>query len=157
MEKQKLLEELLKRISRLKKKYLKKANTYRRLKTASDVVIIGSSTVATTTLILSFSIVASPLLIVSLISSSVSTFGSAMHRAVMISVKAEQFKNAYLSFYDLEREIKLTITKNLNKRELDLAIADISDRIGLIVSTVPVISLTDSSKSPDSCERHLKN
>ena len=142
IKKKRLLFELHRKIKKLKTIYLKKANTYRRLNTANDVIVIGSGTIATTSLIMSFSMIGSPLLIVSLVASSVSTISSALSRATKIQLKHELFKTAYLSLADLEREIKLTITKTLTEREIDMVITDISDRIGLVIQAVPIVSIS---------------
>jgi hypothetical protein len=141
-EKKKLLEKLLKKIHIMKKHYLKKTNKYKKYVTTSDVIIVGSGTIATTSLILSFSIVASPLAIVSLVSSSVSTLGSAIQRSSKIKTKYEFCKSAYLSFADLERDLKLKLTMSLDENSLDLIISDISDRIGLIEANAPIVSVS---------------
>ena len=62
-----------------------------------------------------------------------------------VQTKYELFKNAYLGFDDLEREIKLTITKNMTEREMDIVISDLNDRIGLLIgSGVPTVSLNSN-------------
>ena len=142
IKKKRLLFELHRKIKKLKNIYLKKANTYRRLNTANDIIVIGSGTVATMSLIMSLSIVGSPLIIVSLVASGISTVSSAFSRATKIQLKHELFKTAYLSLADLQREIHLTITKTLTEREIDMVIADISDRIGLVTQAVTVVSIS---------------
>lgn len=143
-EKRRLLTDLLTKIKQLKKIYLRKANRYRQLNTISDLIVIGSSTVATTSLIMSLSVIGSPLLTVSLVASSVSTMGSALSKAARIQLKSELFKNAYLGFADLDREIKLTLTKTLTEKEIDIVITDLNDRIGLIIGTTPTVNMSQS-------------
>lgn len=147
-----LLKDLYKKVKKRRLQYLNKTNKYRRLNTCSDVVISGSGTLATTCLITSLSLVTSPLMIASVLFSSTSTLLTALKRASNIQTKYEQYKTAYLSYSDLERELKLKLSMELNDKDLDLTIADVNDRISLVEVYAPTLSKSESDVSPETGE-----
>ena len=78
-------------------------------------------------------------------------------KASNVGVKYEQLKSAYLSYSDLERELKLKLTLNLDADQLDVLIGDVNDRLSLIEVNAPTISMSssnehDSSMAPESRE-----
>ena len=145
--KRRLLFKLLSKIIKFKKIYLKKTNRYQKLNNTSEVIIIGSSTLATTTLIMSFSVVASPLLIVSATFSSIATLGNALKRATNIHGKCDRHKSTYLAYSELEREIRLKITNNgLSDEQYDSFFTDLNNRLSLIEdNAIPVESSNGST------------
>jgi hypothetical protein len=151
MEKQELLQKIYYKVKKQRQLYFKKTNQFRRLNSLSSVLIIGSGTIATTSLILSFSVIGVPLLLVSLVSSSVSTLSTALKRATRIQNKYEQFKTAYLSYSDIERELKLKLTMKLDDSEMNLIIGDINDRLSLVEINAPTVSresISDTTRKP---------
>jgi hypothetical protein len=142
VKKQKLLFKLLTKIIKLKKVYLKKTNRYQKLNNTTEVIIIGSGTLATATLIMSFSVVASPLLIVSVCCSTIATLGTALKRASNIQIKSDKHKATYLAYSELEREVRLKITNNgLSDEQYDYFFVDLHNRMSLIEdNSIPVES-----------------
>lgn len=147
--KRRLLMKLLSKIIKLKKIYLKKTNRYQKLNNTTEVIIIGSGTLATTTLIMSFSVVASPLLIVSATFSSIATLGTALKRATNIQTKYEAHKSTYLAYSELEREVRLKITDcDLSDEEYDCFFTDLNNRLNLIEdNAIPVENSSGSDNN----------
>ena len=146
--KRRLLLKLLSKIIKLKKVYLKKTNRYQKLNNTTEVIIIGSGTLATTTLIMSFTVVASPLLIVSATFSSIATLGTALKRATNIQTKYDTHKSTYLAYSELEREVRLKITNNgLTSEQYDAFFVDLNNRLNLIEdNAIPVESISGSNR-----------
>lgn len=146
--KRRLLLKLLSKIIKLKKVYLKKTNIYQKLNSTTEVIIIGSGTLATTTLIMSFTVIASPLLIVSATFSSIATLGTALKRATNIQTKYDTHKSTYLAYSDLERDVRLKITNyELSDEQYDSFFTDLNNRLSLIEDTaIPVVSISGSNR-----------
>lgn len=141
-----LLTSYLSKTTIMKKLYLSKANHYRKINNVTEMLIIGSGTLATTTLIMSFSIVASPLLITSVTFSGIATLGTALKRASNIDNKYERHKSTYLAYSELEREIKHRISQNgFTNEQYDSFITDINNRLNLIEDNAIPISVTGGS------------
>jgi len=147
--KSRLLLKILAKVIKLKKLYLKKTNLFQRLNNSTEVIIIGSGTLATTTLIMSFTVVAAPLLIVSVTFSTIATLGTALKRATNIQNKYDRHKSTYLAYSELEREVRLKVTNNgLSDEQYDTFINDINNRLGLIEdSAIPVESRNGSTEN----------
>ena len=145
--KRRLLLKILTKVIRLKKIYLKKTNKFQRLNNTTEVIIIGSGTLATTTLIMSFSVVAAPLLILSVSFSSIATLGTALKRATNIQNKYDKHKSTYLAYSELEREVRLKVTNNgITDEQYDIFFVDINNRLGLIEdNAIPVESRNGST------------
>ena len=143
--KKRLLFKQLSKISKLKKIYLKKTNYYRKCDSVTEAIIIGSGTISTTSIVLSMSLVLAPLLVVGAVTSGVATLGTALKRALSIRQKYELHKQTYLSYSELERELKLSITKTMGDQEYDMYLTDIHNRLSLIEDNAPVVSLSANS------------
>ena len=146
--KRNLLGGKLRKIRNLKKLYHQKTSYYQKLNSRTEVLIIGCGTIGTSTLILSFSAVGSPLIIVSAVFNSLSTLGTALKKASNINSKYESHKATWLSYCDLERDLRFTFTKNgMNAEQYDAYITDIDNRLDLIENNSIPVSVTRISDS----------
>jgi len=133
MNKKELLKNKLRKVKILKKAYLKKTNLYRKLNTGSEVFIIGCGTIATTTLILSFTVIGAPLVLVSVTFSSLATLSTALKKAAGITNKYEIHKQTYLSYADMQRTLDHALSnREISENTLDNIINNIDDRLDLI-------------------------
>ena len=143
------LMKMLSKSIKLKKIYLRKTNYYRKLNSVSEVIIIGSNTIATTTLIMSLSIVAvAPLLILSLSFSGMATLGTALKRASNVQTKYEKHKSTYLAYSEIERELRVKITNTgVTDEQYDIFFIDLNNRLNLIEDNAITIDSNNSSSS----------
>ncbi len=99
----------------------------------SEAVIMGSGSIAISSLVITISTINPIALIVGTVFSSISTVGSAIKRVLSIREKYESCKTTYNQYSDLLRETRTILVKNhLSSEDLTNLLNDINNRISLI-------------------------
>ena len=142
IKKELLLKRTISRLKRKRKKYLEKVILYRRLNGYIDTFVAVNTTVSTTCLILSFSFVGLPLLIVSVITSCLASVAVACKKSSKLDTKLDAHKTSYLSLTDLIRSLELDITRDNTPGELDVILEHCFDQMSLIQGTAIPLSIS---------------
>jgi len=117
-----------------KKRIYEKA--MKRLKKRDDIteaIIMGSGSIAISSLVVTISTINPIALIVGTVFSSISTVGTAIKRVFSIREKYESCKTTYNQYSDLLRETRTILVKNhLSSQDLTTLLNDINNRMSLI-------------------------
>jgi len=131
--KTKLLNSLIDEITYKKKKFEIKMNKYKKIDEISESIIMGSGSIAVSSLIVSLASINPIALIIGTVFSSISTIGGAVKRTVNFREKYETCRTSYNQYSDLLREVKTTLVKNhLDSYDKEQLIDEINIRISLI-------------------------
>jgi hypothetical protein len=140
--KKELIFDLLDEISYRKQVYYKKMAHYKRLDDVSEAIIIGSGSVAVSSLIVTVPTLNPITLILGAVCSSISTIGGATKRVLNINSKYESCKTTYTQLSDLERMTRAVLVKNhLTSNDLQNLLADLNHSLSLIEDTSLPIKL----------------
>ena len=139
-----LLKRTFEKLKIKKKRYLAKINKYRKLNNYCDSFIAFNSTVSSTCLILSFTFVGSPLLIISMVCSFVATITIALKKSQKVNEKLDRHKSTYLSLTSLVRELELELAKEYTDDRLELVLENLFDQLSLIEGNSIPLSESDS-------------
>jgi hypothetical protein len=135
-----LVYDLLNEISYRKNIYYNKMAHFKRLDDITEVIIIGSGSVAVSSLILTIPFLNPVTLIIGAVCSSISTIGGATKRVMNITSKYESCKTTYTQLSDLERSTRTVLVKNhLTSNDLQNLLADLNHSLSLIEdSSLPI-------------------
>ena len=132
-QKTKLINDLIDEITYKKQKFESKSTRYKKIDEYTEAIIMGSGSIAVSSLVVSIATINPIAAIVGTVFSSISTIGSAVKRTLNHREKYEISKTSYNQYSDLLREIKSTICKNhLDEYDKEQLIQEINIRISLI-------------------------
>lgn len=159
--KKKMIKNILKDIDKKKELHYKKYSKYKKINTTFKSIINFLNSVSVCSLVLSFSPVSSPVLIIALSTTTISGLSSAAISAYELEHKIHSHNTSYLQYTDIYRDISARLRRNgLSSQDLDNMLTEINSRLGLIEDqSLPVkmdrrFSTTDLLKSP---EEHFRN
>ena len=143
LKKEALLKRTFKKLKKKKNRYLLKVNKYRRINKYIDSFIAINSTISSTCLILSFSYVGSPLVLISLTTSFLATLAVTVKKSQNINTKLDKHKSTYLSLTSLIRDLELELTKETDEN-IEIMLESVFDQLSLIEGNAIPLSESDS-------------
>lgn len=135
----------LNKIKRMYKSHHKRWRKYKRLSTALKLVVNILNGVTVSSLIVSI-VGISPILILTMITSSLSTLLTVIHDTVDMPRKISNHQTAYLQLLDLHRTYQNKMLSS-NPDYSDILI-ELNCKIGLILDSAHVISISSSDSEP---------
>lgn len=146
-EKIKLVKHILKKIKSQSKKHYKKFRKLKKIQTVGKVTINFLNTVSVTSLVITFTALP-PVVIISLISSSLSALGSGVMSIIDLSRKITTHQSAYLQLKDIHDSYEATLLKNhLNSEDLDDILKELNVKMGLILDNATNEAVSEDSSS----------
>lgn len=145
MKKVLLLKRTITRLKDRKKKYLEKVVKYRKINSLLDTFCAVNTTISSTCLILSFSFVGTPLLIISIVCSSVAAIAMTFKKSANIDRKLDSHKTAYLAITDMIRKLELESTGDHTREEYDAILEHCFEQLALIQGNAIPLSSSESN------------
>ena len=140
-----LLKRTLSKLKIRKHKYLEKVIKYRKINQFLDTFCAVNSTTASTCLVLSFSFVGSPLLIISIITSFFASISIAIKKSCNIETKLDVHKTSYIAMTDLIRKVEVSLSDRLHSAaEYDIILQHLYDQMNLIDGNAIPLSTSES-------------
>lgn len=139
--KRSLINSLLEEIAAKKRLYHRKMCYYKKADDISEACIIGSGSIAASSLFITITTINPVALIVGTAFTSASTIGSAIKRVLNVTNKYEMCKTTYTQLADLERETRAVLVRNhLESKDLQNLLDDVNNRLSLIEDSALPIS-----------------
>lgn len=147
IKKLKILKQHLSKIKRMKKVYYKKFKKYKSINTCSKIIINLLNALTVSSLVLTFS-GAVPVIIVSIVSSSLSSLGSVALNTFDMDAKIHSANTTYLQLDDLFNTYYTKIyKKDISDSDLNTMLNELNNKLGLIQDNALPISMNSSERS----------
>ena len=139
-----LLKRTISKLKVRKKKYLEKIVKYRKINGILDSFCAVNTTISTTCLILSFSFVGTPLLVISIATSASASIIIAFKKSINLDRKLDAHKTSYLSITDLIRKLELELTGEHSAKEYNEILESCFEQLSLINGNAIPLSVSES-------------
>lgn len=150
-EKIKMMYGFLDDIKSRKEKHYKKYYNLKKKNAILKALVNGLNSVSVCSLVLTFTQSNEIVNIVALSATTISTLLTAILSAFELESKTYSHQTSYLQYVDMYRDLSAKLYKNgLSSKDLDVLLADVNARLGLIEDNSPPISAT-----PLQSNRHI--
>jgi len=149
-----MVKDILKDVENRRQKHFQRYSKYRKINTLSKGCINACNAISVCSIILTFTPVSNSVMFVALAATSVSGVYSAVLNSFELEHKINSHNTSYLQYTDIHRDISARIRRNnLNSEDLDILLAEINSRLGLIEDqsmpvSVSIIKPRGSMPSP---------
>lgn len=133
-----LIDKLYIQVRAMRIAYYKKLLKVKRIRTISEMIILASATISSTTIMITLATINPITLIISGVFSSIATVGKAIKNGLRADEYIEKLHTAYCQLNDLERDLKTCVSSK--------DITNFNARLSLIEDTAPVVRISISNK-----------